>query len=131
MPKEVGAAPGVTDDLSVGTAIGVDEDRIVFLRIEVRRLDDTGVELDAVPRFHGEKFHGRQMVVRKLGDFVFANRGDARSIGAVEVLARRCRGVRIGVVESSSVWCKNRGVRAFVLGEPSEAGSVQGDAVEV
>src|SRR6266480_6243513 len=71
------------------------------------------------------------MVVRKLGDFVFVNSSDARSIGAVELLARRCRGVRISVVENSGMGCKNRGVRAFVLAQPGEAASVEGDAVEV
>src|SRR2546430_12756929 len=71
------------------------------------------------------------MVVRKLGDFVFVNSSDARSIGAVELLARRCRGVRISVVESGGIGCKNRGVRAFVLAQPGEAASVEGHAVEV
>jgi len=36
------------------------------------------------------------MVVRKLGDFVSLMAAMARSIGAVEVLPRRCGGVRIG-----------------------------------
>src|SRR5260370_38311851 len=98
--------------------------------MEVRRLDDAGVELPSVARFHGEKFHGREMVVRKLGNFVCVNSSEARSIGAVEVLPRRGRGVRIGVVESGGVRCKNRGVRALVLGEPGEAGPVEGEAVE-
>src|SRR5712692_439904 len=71
------------------------------------------------------------MVIRKLGDFVFINHGDARSIGAVEVLARRCCCVRIGVVESGVIGCKNRGVRARVFGEPGEGGSVESDAVEM
>src|SRR5216683_7230854 len=71
------------------------------------------------------------MVVRKLGDFVFVNCRDARSIGTVEVLARRSGGVRIGVVESGVIGCKNRGVRARVFGEPGEGGSVESDAVEM
>src|SRR6202045_1397539 len=131
VPKEVGAAPAVSNDLSVRPPIRVNQNGIFRLRMEVRRLDDAGVELHSVARFHGEKFHGREMVVRKLGDFVFVNSSEARSIGAVEVLPGRGRGVRISVVESGSIGCKTRGVRALVLGEPGEAGSVEGEAVEV
>src|SRR5260370_12216833 len=71
------------------------------------------------------------MVVGKLGDFVSVARSDGRSIDAVEVLPRRSGGVRISVVESGGIGRKNRGVRAFLLGEPGQAGPVKSNAVEV
>src|SRR5437762_3982550 len=45
VPKEVSAAPAVSNDLRVRPPIRVNQHRIFLLRMEVRRLDDAGVEL--------------------------------------------------------------------------------------
>src|SRR3989449_4339430 len=129
MPEKIRTAPGVSNNLSVRSPIRVDQHGIFLLRIEVRRLDDAGVELHAIPRLHGEIFHRRKMVVSKLSDFVFVNRADARTVAAVEILAWWRRSVRIGVIESGSVGRKNRAVRAFLFCEPRQASSVERDTV--
>ncbi len=117
MPQESSAAPGVADDLCVWATVGKDEDGILFLRIEVRRLDDAGVELHAIVGFHAEKFRRREMEIGKLGDFVFVDRGDARSVGAVKILTRRGSRVRKSINEGRRIRRENCGVRAFVLGQ--------------
>src|SRR5260370_14600410 len=70
VPKEVGAAPAVSNDLSVRPPIRVNQNGIFRLRMEVRRLNDAGVELPSVARFHGEKFHGGGRDGGKPGNFV-------------------------------------------------------------
>ncbi len=120
MPQEIGAAPGVSNHLTSRPAVGIYEHGIFLLRIEVCRLDDAGVKHHSIPRLHVDKFHRRKMVVRKLCDFVFVNRSDARAVGMIEVLARRCRGTRISIVESSDIGRRHRRMRAFVLGDPGK-----------
>ena len=59
------AAPGVLDRRARGLSVNVDEQRVLFRRIEVRRLDAPRVELDAFRNPHAEELGGR---TRQRGD---------------------------------------------------------------
>ena len=55
MPEIIGAAPVVQDRLRRWLAVDVKENGIAFVGIEVRRLDDPAVQLDAVADVHAEE----------------------------------------------------------------------------
>ena len=58
VPEKRGAAPRVAHHMRVRAAVGVDQHGILFLRIEIRRSEDAGVQRNAVAGLDGEKFRG-------------------------------------------------------------------------
>jgi hypothetical protein len=71
------------------------------------------------------------MVFGQLRHFVFVDGGDARAIGATEILARRRSGVRIGIVKSGSVGSENRCVYTSILGNARETRTVKTSAIQM
>jgi hypothetical protein len=65
------------------------------------------------------------MKIGKLGDFVFADRGDARSVSAANILTRRGRCVGKSINESRSIWREDRGVRAIFLGQARKSRAIE------
>src|SRR5438552_1753824 len=94
-------------------------------------LDDAGVERNAIVRLHRQKFHRRKVVIREFGHSVLVDRGDARAISAIKILALRRGGIRIGVVEGRSVGRKDRSMCSGLLSDGSKGCAVERYSIEV
>ena len=131
MPQEIGAAPAVAHHLSVRPSIRVNQHGIFLLRTEIPWLDDAGVERNAIVRLHRQKFHRRKVVIREFGHSVLVDRGDARAVSAIKILALRRGGIRIGVVEGRSVGRKDRSMCSGLLSDGSKGCAVERYSIEV